>query len=115
MPFDLSSTIAALADPTARALLARLALGKATDAGFAEPLPMSGPPISRRLHALDDGGLVPDRRDAQWRPGVLKAGRSGTARNGWSATAVFREQSFERLDDYLRDLQIRERKHGRKN
>jgi DNA-binding transcriptional ArsR family regulator len=101
----LSTTFAALADPTRRAILARLALGEATVSELAAPFDMSLPGISKHLKVLQRAGLIEQGRQAQWRPCRLApeplrevAGWIDQYRRHW-------EESFERLSDYLRDLQ----------
>jgi DNA-binding transcriptional ArsR family regulator len=115
MPQDLSITFAALADPTRRAILARLALGVTTVAELAEPFEMSGPAISKHLKVLERAGLITRGREAQWRPCRLQAGPLKHIADWLERYRRFWEQSFDRLDDYLRDLQIKEKKHGRKH
>ncbi len=102
---QLSTTFAALADPTRRAILARLARGEASVKELAAPFEMSQPAISKHLRVLERAGLIERGRRAQWRPRRLKAGPLrdvadwvGEYRRHW-------EESFERLDSYLRDLQ----------
>jgi len=102
---ELSATFAALADPTRRAILARLALGEATVTDLAAPFDMSLPGISKHLRVLQRAGLIEQGRQAQWRPCRLKAAPLrdvadwiGQYRRHW-------EDSFERLDAYLRKLQ----------
>jgi|SRR5688572_16001983 DNA-binding transcriptional ArsR family regulator len=104
----LSITFAALADPTRRAILARLARGEATVTELAEPFEMSLPAISKHLKVLQRAGLIEQGRQAQWRPCRLKPERLrdvadwvGEYRRHWEA-------SFDRLDDYLRELQGKE-------
>src|SRR5438093_13647035 len=104
-PDPLSATFAALADPTRRAILARLALGEATVTELAAPFDMSLPGISKHLKVLQRAGLIEQGRQAQWRPCRLKpeplrdaAEWVGQYRRHWAA-------SFDRLDDYLRELQ----------
>jgi DNA-binding transcriptional ArsR family regulator len=101
----LSTTFAALADPTRRAILARLALGEATVTELAAPFDMSLPGISKHLKVLQRAGLIEQGRQAQWRPCRLApeplrevAGWVEQYRRHW-------EESFERLSDYLRELQ----------
>ena len=101
----LSTTFAALADPTRRAILARLALGEATVSELAEPFAMSLPGISKHLKVLHRAGLIEQGRQAQWRPCRLApeplrevAGWVEQYRRHW-------EESFDRLSDYLRELQ----------
>lgn len=113
-PDRLSSTFAALADPTRRAILARLAQGDASVMELAEPFDMSLPGISKHLKVLEGAGLITRGRDAQRRPCRLKAGPMKDA-NAWiEHYRRFWEESFDRLDDYLQQLQRKEAKHGRK-
>ena len=109
MPTDpLSTTFAALADPTRRAILARLALGEATVTELAAPFDMSLPGISKHLKVLQRAGLIEQGRQAQWRPCRLQA---EPLRNVADWVGQYRrhwEQSFERLDAYLRELQDRQ-------
>jgi DNA-binding transcriptional ArsR family regulator len=101
----LSVTFAALSDPTRRAILARLALGEATVTELAAPFDMSLPGISKHLKVLQRAGLIEQGRQAQWRPCRLQA---EPLRNVADWVGQYRrhwEQSFERLDAYLRDLQ----------
>ena len=110
----LSTTFAALADPTRRAILARLALGETSVTALAEPFEMSLPAVSKHLKVLERAGLIARGREAQWRPCRIQ----GTALRDvdeWLAHyRRFWEESFDRLDDYLRKLQAKERKRGRK-
>jgi DNA-binding transcriptional ArsR family regulator len=112
-PDRLSSTFAALADPTRRAILARLALGETSVTELAEPFEMSMPAISKHLKVLERAGLVARGREAQWRPCRLEAGPLKEVARWIEHYRRFWEQSFDRLDDYLRKLK-KERKHGRK-
>ena len=112
-PDRLSSTFAALADPTRRAILARLATGEASVTELAEPFAMSMPAISKHLKVLERAGLVARGREAQWRPCRLEAGPLKDVARWIEHYRRFWEQSFDRLDDYLRKLK-KERKHGRK-
>src|SRR3990170_1941549 len=101
----LSTTFAALADPTRRAILARLALGEATVSELAAPFDMSLPGISKHLKVLQRAGLIEQGRQAQWRPCRLQA---QPLRNVADWVGQYRrhwEESFERLDAYLRELQ----------
>lgn len=110
----LSTTFAALADPTRRALLARLALGETSVTELAEPFDMSLPAISKHLKVLERAGLIARGREAQRRPCRLEAGPLKDA-NAWlEEYRRFWEQSFDKLDDYLRRLQKKEKKNGRK-
>jgi DNA-binding transcriptional ArsR family regulator len=120
---QLSVTLAAIADPTRRSILERLAEGEATVGQLAEPFEMSLPAISKHLKVLEQAGLIERGRDAQWRPCRIAAAPLkevadwvGRYRHHW-------EESLDRLDEYLRDLQsresqnrklkTREEKHGR--
>lgn len=113
-PDRLSTTFAALADPTRRAILARLAAGEASVMELAEPFAMSLPAISKHLKVLERAGLIARGREAQWRPCRLEAGPLKDAAGWLEHYRRFWEQSFDRLDDYLRELQRKEKKHGRK-
>jgi DNA-binding transcriptional ArsR family regulator len=105
----LSATFAALADPTRRAILARLALGEATVNELAEPFDMSLPAVSKHLKVLERAQLISRGREAQWRPCKLKAAPLKDAA-GWIETyRRYWEQSFDRLEDYLREVQAKER------
>jgi DNA-binding transcriptional ArsR family regulator len=116
MPSDhLSTTFAALADPTRRAILARLASGAASVMELAEPFKMSLPAISKHLKVLEHAGLIARSRDAQWRPCRIEAGPLKDAADWLEHYRRFWEQSFERLDEYLRQWQRKEKQHGRKH
>ncbi len=115
----LSSTFAALADPTRRAILARLASGTASVTELARPFDMSLPAISKHLKVLERSRLITRGRRAQWRPCRLEAGPLKEVADWVQQYRRFWEQSFDRLDDYLRELKNRElkdkeKKHGRK-
>jgi len=102
---DLSTTFAALADPTRRAILARLALGETTVSELAQPFEMSLPAVTKHLKVLQRAGLVTQGRQAQWRPCKLEAKPLQEA-SGWiEHYRQFWEQRLDRLEDYLRDLQ----------
>ncbi len=101
---ELSATFAALADPTRRAILARLALGEATVTELAAPFDMSLPGISKHLRVLQRAGLIEQGRQAQWRPCRLKAEPLRDVADWISQYRRHWEDSFERLDAYLRDL-----------
>ncbi len=114
MPTDrLSSTFAALADPTRRAILARLASGEASVTQLAEPFAMSMPAISKHLKVLERAGLIARGREAQWRPCRLEAGPLKDVAGWVDHYRRFWEQSFDRLDEYLKKLK-KEKKHARK-
>jgi DNA-binding transcriptional ArsR family regulator len=118
----LSETFGALADPTRRAILARLASGEASVTQLAEPFDMSMPAISKHLKVLERAGLIARGREAQWRPCRLRAGPLQDVAGWVEHYRRFWEQSFDRLDDYLRELKQRdlknkeskEKKHVRK-
>ncbi len=110
----LSSTFAALADPTRRAILARLASGTASVTELAKPFDMSLPAISKHLKVLERSRLITRARRAQWRPCRLEAGPLKEVADWVEHYRRFWEQSFDRLDDYLRELKKKEKKHGRK-
>ncbi|HEX9320911.1 MAG TPA: metalloregulator ArsR/SmtB family transcription factor [Xanthobacteraceae bacterium] len=114
MPDHLSATFAALADPTRRAILARLALGETNVSELAEPFDMSLPAVSKHLKVLERAGLIARGREAQWRPCRLEASRLKQVADWVERYRRFWEQSFDRLDDYLRKLQTKEKKDGRK-
>ena len=102
---DLSATFAALADPTRRAILARLALGESTVSDLAEPFAMSLPAISKHLKVLERAGLISRGREAQWRPCRLDA-QALKPVDAWLETyRRLWEQRFERMDGYLTKLQ----------
>jgi DNA-binding transcriptional ArsR family regulator len=110
----LSATFAALADPTRRAILARLVSGEASVTELAAPFDMSMPAISKHLKVLERAGLIARGREAQWRPCRLEAGRLKDVADWVEHYRRFWEESFDRLDDYLRELKHKEKKHGRK-
>jgi DNA-binding transcriptional ArsR family regulator len=105
----LSTTFAALADPTRRAILARLALGDAPVKELAEPFDMSLPAVSKHLKVLEKAGLIARSREAQWRPCKLEAARLKEATDWLEHYRKFWEQSFDRLEAYLTELQSKEK------
>ena len=107
MSDSISSTFAALADPTRRAILARLALGETSVTELAEPFEMSMPAVSKHLRVLERAGLITRGREAQWRPCKLKAEPLREAAGWIDEYRQFWEQSFDRLDDYLQRLQAK--------
>src|SRR5437870_6477951 len=113
-PDRLSLTFSALADPTRRAILARLIAGEVSVTELAEPFAMSLPAVSKHLKVLERAGLIARSREAQWRPCRLEAGPLKDAADWLEHYRQFWEQSFDRLDDYLRKLQRKEKKHGRR-
>jgi DNA-binding transcriptional ArsR family regulator len=110
----LTTTLAALADPTRRAILARLAVGEATVTALASPFAMSLPAVSRHLKVLEHAGLIARGRQAQWRPCSLKAAPLKDVAGWVEHYRRFWTESFDRLDDYLLELKKKEKKHGRK-
>jgi DNA-binding transcriptional ArsR family regulator len=110
----LSVTFAALADPTRRAILSRLAAGEASVTELAEPFQMSLPAISKHLKVLERAGLIARGRDAQWRPCRLDAGPLKEIADWVAHYRSFWEGSFDRLDDYLQELKKKEKPHDRK-
>ena len=123
MPVDsLSATFAALADPTRRAILGRLASGEKSVTELAEPFDMSMPAISKHLKVLERAGLIARGREAQWRPCRLEAKPLKGAADWIEAYRKFWDESFDRLDAYLKQLQAKEaaakqakeKKHARK-
>jgi DNA-binding transcriptional ArsR family regulator len=111
----LSTTFAALADPTRRGILARLALGEASVTELAEPYAMSLPAVSKHLKVLERAGLIVRGREAQWRPCRIEPRALKEVDDWLERYRRFWEQSFDRLDDYLRELQAKEKKDGRKS
>ncbi len=110
----LDATFAALADPTRRAILARLTSGEASVTELAEPFAMTMPAISKHLKVLERAGLIARTREAQWRPCRLEAAPLKEVADWVGEYRRFFEQSFDRLDEYLRELQKKEKHHGRK-
>lgn len=113
MEDQLSITFAALADPTRRAILERLASGETSVGELAAPFDISLPAISKHLKVLERAGLIARSRDAQWRPCRLDAGPLREVADWVSEYRKFWEESFDRLDEYLRQLQKKEKKHAR--
>ena len=105
MPDPLSTTFSALADPTRRAILARLASGDATVTELAEPFEMSLPAVSKHLKVLQRAGLIARGREAQWRPCRLEAAPLQNAADWIEHYRRFWEESLDRLDAYLKDVQ----------
>ena len=109
----LSTTLAALADPTRRAILARLALGEASVKDLSAPFDMTQPAISKHLRVLERAGLIEQGRQAQWRPRKLRAEPLRDVADWVSQYRRHWEDSFERLDAYLRELNDnQEQGHG---
>jgi DNA-binding transcriptional ArsR family regulator len=113
LPDHLSTTYAALADPTRRAILARLAAGEATVGELAEPFAISLPAVSKHLKVLERAGLIARRRQAQWRPCRIAAGPLKDAAQWLDDYRRFWDDSLDRLDAYLGELQSGESKDGR--
>src|SRR6202047_924339 len=122
MPDPLSATLSALADPTRRAILARLSQGEACVNDLAAPFSISQPAISKHLKVLERAGLISRGREAQWRPCRLVGTPLKDAADWLQESRRFWEDSFDRLDDYLQELQakdkrasrVREKKNGSK-
>jgi DNA-binding transcriptional ArsR family regulator len=113
---QLSTTLAALADPTRRAILARLAARELSVTEIAEPFAMSLPAVSKHLKVLERAGLIARGRDAQWRPCRLEARPLKDVAEWVERYRRFWTESFDRLDDYLREMQKdkKEKRDGRK-
>ena len=109
----LSITFAALADPTRRAILARLASGEAAVTELAEPFQMSLPAISKHLKVLERAHLIERGREAQWRPCRLSAEPLKEVRDWIEKYREFWEESFDRLEEYLKELKKKEKKNAR--
>jgi DNA-binding transcriptional ArsR family regulator len=110
----ISNTFSALADPTRRAILARLALGETSVTELAEPFEMSMPAVSKHLRVLENAGLVERSRHAQYRPVKLRAEPLKQAWGWIEEYRQFWEESFDRLDAYLKRLQAEEAKGTKK-
>jgi DNA-binding transcriptional ArsR family regulator len=111
---NLSATFAALADPTRRAILARLASGECSVTELAEPFEMSLPAVSKHLRVLERAGLIARGREAQWRPCRLEAARLKEVADWVERYRALWEQRFDRLETYLQQMNAKEKKHGRK-
>ena len=117
MSDQLSNTFAALADPTRRAILARLASGEASVTELAQPFDMSMPAVSKHLKVLERAGLIARGREAQWRPCRIEAGPLKDISDWVEHYRIIWEQRFDRLDSYLRELKEKGKKEksgGRK-
>ena len=110
----LSTTFAALADPTRRAILARLASGERSVTELAEPFDMSMPAVSKHLRVLERAGLIARGREAQWRPCRLEAAPLKEVAEWAERYRAIWEQRLDRLETYLQELKTKERKHVRK-
>jgi len=111
---NLSTTFAALSDPTRRAILARLASGERSVTELAEPFEMSLPAVSKHLRVLERAGLIARGREAQWRPCRLEAARLKEVADWVERYRALWEQRFDRLDTYLQEMKAKEKKHGRR-
>ncbi|MDX2263809.1 MAG: metalloregulator ArsR/SmtB family transcription factor [Hyphomicrobiales bacterium] len=109
MTDKLSQTLSALADPTRRAILARLAIGEASVSELAEPFDMSLPAVSKHLKVLEKAGLIAKGREAQWRPRRLEPQPLKDVSDWVSQYRRFWEERFDRLDAYLMELQNKEK------
>ena len=115
MPADqLSATFSALADPTRRAILARLVLGETSVGELAEPFDMSLPAVSKHLKVLEHAGLITRSRTAQWRPCKLEPEALKDVDLWLEEYRKLWNERFDRLDDYLKKLQVKGKKRGRK-
>jgi DNA-binding transcriptional ArsR family regulator len=108
-------TFSALADPTRRAILKKLTHGQKSVTEFAAPFRMTLPAITKHLKVLARAGLIVRSRDAQWRPCKLRAAPLKNASNWIEQYREFWEARLDRLDDYLRELQSREKDHDESN
>ena len=115
MSDHLSTTFSALADPTRRAILARLASGETSVTELAKPFKMSMPAVTKHLKVLRHAGLITQSRDAQWRPCKLEAGPLKEAADWVEHYRRFWEQNLDRLEVYLHELQRKEKKNDRIN
>jgi DNA-binding transcriptional ArsR family regulator len=113
-PDRLSTTLAALADPTRRAILARLVLGETSVTELAEPFEMSLPAVSKHLKVLERAGLIARGREAQWRPCRIELAALKDVDDWLEAYRRLWDARLDRLDDYLGKLQAKGKKHGRK-
>jgi DNA-binding transcriptional ArsR family regulator len=110
MPDPLTATFSALADPTRRAILARLATGEATVGELAEPFAMSLPAVSKHLKVLERAGLIARGREAQWRPCRLQPEPLKDVADWVEHYRRFWEESLDRLDEYLKQVQAAEKR-----
>jgi DNA-binding transcriptional ArsR family regulator len=108
----LDRTFGALADPTRRGILARLAVGEATVTELAEPFDISLPAVSKHLKVLERAGLIARGRERQWRPARLEAGPLREVADWTERYRRFWEESYDRLDEYLEELQGRRKEKG---
>ena len=110
----LSTTLAALADPTRRAILARLLSGECTVGELAAPFDMSMPAVSKHLRVLEGAGLIARRREAQWRRCRIQAGPLSQVAAWTEQYRHLWEQRLDRLDEYLQEMKGKDKSHGRK-
>ena len=111
----LNLTFTALSDPTRRAILAKLSRGESTVQDLAKPFDMSAPAITKHLKVLENAGLISRGREAQWRPCRIEANALKEASDWIGEYRKFWEESFDRLDEYLKTMtQKKGKKHGRK-
>jgi len=115
VPDPLSTTFSALADPTRRAILARLAAGEATVGELAEPFEMSLPAVSKHLKVLQRAGLIARGREAQWRPCRLEAAPLKSAADWIEHYRRFWDESLDRLDSYLKEIQAAQKRTPKKS
>jgi DNA-binding transcriptional ArsR family regulator len=111
---QLDATFAALSDPTRRAILARLTHGEASVNELAAPFAISLPAVSKHLKVLERAGLVTRGQQAQWRPCRLEAAPLGNVAAWLETYRRFWEEQFDKLDDYLSEVQKKEKKHGKR-
>jgi len=112
-PDRLSLTFAALADPTRRAILARLALGETSVSDLAQPFDISLPAVSKHLKVLERAGLIVRSREAQWRPCRIEPRALKDVDDWLERYRRFWEENLDRLDGYLQELQAKQKKRGR--
>ena len=112
---SLSTTFAALADPTRRAILARLSTGECSVTELAEPFSMSMPAVSKHLRVLERAGLISRGREAQWRPCRLEAARLKEVAEWAERYRAIWEGRLDRLDSYLQELNDKEKSHARQH
>jgi DNA-binding transcriptional ArsR family regulator len=110
----LSTTFAALSDPTRRAILARLASGECSVTELAQPFDMSMPAVSKHLRVLERAGLIARGREAQWRPCRIEAARLKEVAEWTDRFRAIWERRFDHLETYLQQLKTKEQSHARK-
>jgi DNA-binding transcriptional ArsR family regulator len=109
----LTTVFSALADPTRRAILGRLSSGEVSVKELAKPFDMTGPAITKHLKVLERAGLISRGRQAQWRPCRIEAAPLKEAADWIEHYRRFWEESFDRLEEYLKELKKKEKPHGR--